>query len=182
LREWQAVVIGGGVVNGISLTGAWPGDRVEELLRGENDLKARWRRVPDLAAAMADDEKVKTGTRYDALRILGVESWKKRGAHLTKYLASGTHNEVQQGAIGALNDVNAREVAPALISALPNFSDRNRNAALNALLRDDARMLALLDAVEAGRIKASDLGEARTQKLKAASDKKVSARAEKLLR
>jgi hypothetical protein len=145
-------------------------------------LKARWDRVPDLAAAMADDEKVKTGTRYDALRILGVESWKKRGAHLTKYLARGTHNEVQQGAIGALNDVQAKEVAPALISGLPNFSDRNRNAALNALLRDDARMGALLDAVAAGRVSAADLGEARAQKLKAATDKKVRARAERLLR
>jgi hypothetical protein len=182
LREWQAVVIGGGVVNGISLTGAWPGDRLQELLRGEKALKARWDRVPDLAAAMADDEKVKTGTRYDALRILGVESWKKRGAHLTKYLASGTHNEVQQGAIGALNDIKAKEVSPALISGLPHFSDRNRGSALNALLRDEARMTALLDAVAAGRVSATDLGEARVQKLKTATDSKVRARAEKLLR
>ena len=74
------------------------------------------------------------------------------------------------------------EVAPALISALPNFSERNRNAALNALLRDDARMLALLDAVEAGRIKAADLGDARVEKLKTATDKQVRERAERVLR
>ena len=114
LRDWQAVVIGGGVVHGISLSGAWPGDWLKEILRGENDLTARWKPVPDLAVAMAADERVKPGTRYDALRILGVESWKKRGATLTKYLGAGIHAEVQSGAIGGLNDIRAREVGPAL--------------------------------------------------------------------
>jgi hypothetical protein len=43
-------------------------------------------------------------------------------------------------------------------------------------------MSALLDAVAAGRLTASDLGEARVQKLKAAENKKIRARAEQLLR
>ena len=182
LRDWQAVVIGGGVVHGISLSGAWPGDRLKEILRGENDLSARWKPVPDLAVAMAADERVKPGTRYDALRILGVESWKKRGATLTRYLEAGIHPEVQSGAIGGLNDIRAREVGPALISSLKNLPERNRSAALNALLRDDSRMTALLDAVAAGRLTASDLGEARVQKLETAANRKLRARAEQLLR
>jgi len=182
LREWQAVVIGGGVVNGISQSGAWPGDRLAELLRDEKDLNARWRRVPDLAVAMAADERVKPGTRYDALRILGVESWAGRGAMLTKYLAEGTEAEVQQGAIGALSDMKASEVGEVLIAGLKHFSGRNRNLALNALLRDDARMSALLDAVAAGQLTASDLGEVRVQKLKTAENEKIRARAEQLLR
>ncbi len=107
LREWQAVVVGGGIVNGISLSGARPGDRLPEILRDQKDLNARWQRVPDLAAAMAADDKVKAGTRYDALRILAVDTWKQRGAQLTKYLAAGTPAEVQQGAIAALSDMNA---------------------------------------------------------------------------
>ena len=182
LRDWQAVVLGGGVVHGISLTGGWPADRLKEILRGEKDLSARWKRVPDMAVTMAADESVKTGTRYDALRILGVESWNTRGATLTKYLGAGIHAEVQQGAIGALNDMRAKEVGPVLIAALKNFSDRNRNSALNALLRDDSRMAALLDAVAAGRLTASDIGDARVQKLKTAENKKIRARAEQLLR
>ena len=115
------------------------------------------------------------------MRILGVESWKAQGATLTKYLGAGIHAEVQSGAIGAVNDMQAKEAGPALISSLKNFSDRNRNAALNALVRDDSRMTALLDAVAAGRLTASDLGEARVQKLKAAENKKIRARAEQLL-
>ena len=182
LRDWQAVVIGGGVVNGISLAGAWPGDRLAEILRGAKDLNVRWRRVPDLAAAMAADERVKTGTRYDALRILGTESWARRGAALTGYLAAGTHAEVQQGAIGALNDMKARQVGQVLIAGLNHFSDRNRNSALNALMRDDTRMAALLDAVADRRLTRSDVGEARVDKLKMADNKKIRSRAEQLLR
>ena len=182
LREWQAVVIGGGVVNGISQSGAWPGDRLAELLRDEKDLNARWRRVPDLAAAMAADERVKPGTRYDALRILGVESWAGRGALLTKYLAEGTEAEVQQGAIGALSDMKGSEVGAVLIGGLKHFSGRNRNSALNALLRDDSRMAVLLDAVAAGQLTTSDLGDVRVQKLKTAENEKIRARAEQLLR
>ena len=68
--------------------------------------------MPDLAVAMAADESVKTGTRYDALRILGVESWKKRGATLTKYLGAGIHAEVQSGAIGAVNDMQGQGSRP----------------------------------------------------------------------
>ena len=35
-------------------------------------LKARWSRGIGLSSAMADDEKIRTGTRYDALRMLGL--------------------------------------------------------------------------------------------------------------
>jgi hypothetical protein len=182
LRDWQAVVLGGGVVHGISLTGAWPADRLKDLLRGEKDLSARWQRIPDLAVAMAADERVKAGTRYDALRILGADSWKRRGATIANYLRPGVDAEVQSGAIGALNDLRAKEVGPALVAALKNFSDRNRNAALNALVREESRMVALLDAVAAGRLTAADVGEARIQKLEAADNRKIRMRAEQLFR
>jgi hypothetical protein len=181
LHDWQAVVIGGGVVNGVSNAGAWPSDRMPELLRGEKSLSDRWNRVPDLAVAMAANEAVKTGTRYDALRILGAESWKRRGSVVTKYLAEGTHAEVQQGAIGALGDMKDKAAARALLDALPHFSDRNRNSALNALMRNDERMEMLLDAVAAGQVTRTALGDARAEKLKSAPNSKVRMKALKIL-
>ena len=181
LHDWKAVVIGGGVVNGVSDAGAWPSDRIPELLRGEKSLSDRWKRIPDLAVAMAADEKVKTGTRYDALRIVGAESWKRRGSVVTKYLAEGTHAEVQQGAIGALGDMKDKAAARALLDALPRFSERNRNSALNALMRNDERMDMLLDAVADGRVTRSALGDARMEKLKAAPNAKIRSKAEKTL-
>src|SRR6185436_8638196 len=57
LRDWQAVVIGGGIINGLSERGLWPGDRVAEILGKDDLLLKRWNTALDFASAMADDEK-----------------------------------------------------------------------------------------------------------------------------
>jgi hypothetical protein len=165
LDDWRAVVLGGGLINGISLTGAWPGERIEEVLRGDPELGARWRRAIDQASAMADDERVKTGTRYDALRMLGVDAWDRRGAQLSRYLLKGVHPELQQGAIGGLADIRAPGVGLVLLSGMGHYTDRNRGLALDALLRDEGRVAALLDAVAGGRLDRSVLGAERVARL-----------------
>src|SRR5262249_51745901 len=86
LRHWQAVVLGGGLVSGVSQRGVWPRPRIDDLLSADDALKLRWHQALEQAAAMADDEKVPTGTRYDALRVIAVESWERRGEQLAKYL------------------------------------------------------------------------------------------------
>jgi len=176
LRDWQAVVIGGGIVNGIGLVGGWPRERVEEILAGRADLLSRWHRANDLASAMADNENVKTGTRYDALRMIAMDSWKKRGAQLTKYLAPGVNAELQQGAISGLSDMQSPEVAPALVAGLGHYSKPNREFALDALVRDDARIVVLLDELAAGRVTKAELGEKRLEKLHRITDPKILAR------
>ena len=114
---------------------------------------------------MTDDEKVPTPTRYDALRMLGVEPWEKRGSQLTKYLAKGVHPELQQGAVSGIADVNEPKAAAALIEAMAGLTESNRNLALDALLRDEPRVGMLLDAIAGGKLKPESLGEARTKKL-----------------
>jgi hypothetical protein len=166
LDDWRAVVIGGGLINGVSLAGAWPAERLAQVLQGHTPLEARWRRALDLAAIMADDERVKTGTRYDALRMLGVEPWDRRGGQLFRYLLKGVHPELQQGAVSALADVRSPSVGQAILSGLPHYSPENRALALDALLRDDQRTAALLDALEAGRVRRDDLGAERAARLK----------------
>jgi hypothetical protein len=49
-------------------------------------------------------------------------------------------------------------------------------------VREESRMVALLDAVAAGRLTAADVGEARIQKLEAADNRKIRMRAEQLFR
>ncbi len=180
LRDWQAVAIGGGVINGISLAGPWPGERVAEIIKGDEALMARWRRALELASPMADDEKVATGTRYDALRMLGVEPWKRRGAQLVRYLKRGTNAELQMGAVSGLADVRSPEATKALLAALPGLAPGNRNLALDGLLRDEARAAALLDAVGSGAVKRADLGEARVKRLLEHDSAPVRERARKL--
>jgi len=181
LEEWQAVAIGGGLINGVSLVGVWPAARFEELLKARPDLKPRWAHAIEQASIMADNEKVKTGTRYDALRMLGVEPWDRHGEHLARYLAKGVHPELQQGAISGLADVPGPKTGPALLSGFAHYSAGNRKFALDALVRDKDRISALLDAVADHRVPAEALGEERSQALLKHEDPAVRERAEKLL-
>lgn len=181
LRDWQAVVIGGGVINGITQAQQWPDEFVAPLLKNDAALAARWRRAIDLSAAMADNAKVRNGTRYDALRVIGIDAWEKRGEQLQKYLAKGINDELQMGAVSALGDMRSPRVGAALAAGLSHYSKRNRELALDALLRDDGRIAVLLDAVASGQITRDQLGEARMAALHKLNDKQLRERAEKLL-
>ncbi|SIN82553.1 hypothetical protein SAMN05444166_1126 [Singulisphaera sp. GP187] len=161
LDDWRAVVIGGGLINGVSLEDVWPAVRFEQVLAGRPDLMPRWREAIKLASVMADDDKIKTGTRYDALRMLGVEPWDRSGAQLFRYLVKGVHPELQQGGVSGLADVPTPCAGPALLSGMNHYSPHVQNFALDALLRDEGRVSALLDAVAEGRLAKSKLGAKR---------------------
>lgn len=180
LHDWQAVVIGGGIINGLSLEGIWPGERIKNILHDAAELETRWLRSIKLASLMADDEKVRHGTRYDALRMLGVAPWKTYGAQLSKYLGKGVNGELQQGAVSGLSDVESDEASKALIENFKNLLERNRQFALDALLRTDSRIDKLLSAIADGKIKFSALGAERLKKLKALPDQKIRGRVETL--
>ncbi len=176
LRDWQAVVIGGGIINGVSQLDVWPNERVNEIVNNQPDLKTRWQRAVELASAMADNEKVAHGTRYDALRMVAMDSWEHRGAQLTNYLAQGTNDELQQGAISGLADMKSPRAATALVSGLGHYSKHNRELALDALVRDESRVEFLLGELAAGRITKGDLGEKRLNKLAKIENEKLRAR------
>jgi hypothetical protein len=161
LRDWQAVVLGGGIINGIGLSGGWPDEQLRAIVAGNSDLTQRWAQVLKLAAAMADNQKVFKGTRYDALRILGLDTWNHRGALLFRYLVKGIDQELQQGAIGGLSDMRSPCVAQALLSGFSHYDPENRGFALRALLRDRDRTFVLLEAIQGGTVKAADLGAER---------------------
>lgn len=155
LRDWQAVVIGGGVVNGIGLKQEWPGSRLKELLKDQPTLTKRWARVLQQASAMADDEMINTGTRYDALRIIALDDWKVSQKQLVKYIAKGVHDELQMGAVSGLSDVESADIAPILIEHVGHLNEENRGLAIAALLRTIPRTKALLHAIQTKKIPAT---------------------------
>lgn len=130
---------------------------------------------------MADNEKVPTGTRYDALRMLPLLGWERAQASLTKYAAKGTHAELQMGSVSGAIDVPAPEATALLTGLLPHAPQQNRELALDGLLRTPERCLALLAAVEAGAITREQLGEKRIETLRQHADQKVRAAASKTL-
>jgi hypothetical protein len=105
-----------------------------------------------LAEKMADDPAVATGTRYDALRILGVGEWEAHGRHLVKYLDKNADDELNMGAVSGLSDIDSPEVAGALITAFVDLNTDNRRLAAEALLRTDERAQAFKAAVASGAV------------------------------
>jgi putative heme-binding domain-containing protein len=181
LHDWQAVVIGGGLINGISQRGLWPRERMRQIIGGDAGLAARWQKALEEAAAMADNDKVPIGTRYDALRMIALDGWDRRGEQLAKYLKKGVHPELQMGAISGLSDVDSPRVAPQLLSGMDYYSAENRKLALDALLRDDMRVAALLDALEQGHVKPSVLSPDQQKTLRSLKNEQLRVRAAKLL-
>jgi hypothetical protein len=130
---------------------------------------------------MADDESVATGTRYDALRMLGVESWSRRGEQIAGYLSDKVDPELQQGAVSALNDLDAPEAAEALAKSLDKLTPGNRKIAITALTRDDARRSKLVDALEAGRVRRDELTDQDRRLLLDSARSRSAERARKIL-
>jgi len=181
LRDWQAVVVGGGIINGVSQLGIWPAERMRELVKDSSDLEQRWKQVLSQAVMMADNPKVNTGTRYDALRIIPLAGWKTAGEQLRKYLQKGIDNELQMGAISGSSDVDVPEVAGLLVAGVPYFQEENRGLAIDALLRTPTRAVTLVEALETGQIKPGNLTAAQSQKLLEMKDEKLRARVTKVL-
>ena len=152
LRDWQAVVLGGGVVMGLSQAGTWPKDVMAPWLAADRGRAQRWARSLELAAAMADDAKVRNGTRYDALRMLAVLPWERVGTQLVRYLSRDVDPELQMGAIGGLSDLQDERAADPLLQHFPHYTERNRALAIDALLRTDARKAKLRAAITAGHV------------------------------
>jgi hypothetical protein len=182
LQDWQAVVIGGGLINGISQLNQWPGERLGGLVADKPALKARWNRALEQAEVMAESERVPTGTRYDALRMVPLRGWPTCGAQMRKYLARGIHDELQMGAVSGTVDVNAPEATQALVTGLPALTSGNRILALDGLLRNSARVTALLDALEASSIQPAWLNDSHRRKLLGQTDSILRHRAERLLK
>jgi hypothetical protein len=152
LADWQAVVIGGGLINGVSQSGAWPRERFSELLEDRPHLAKRWRSAIERAQTMADDASTPAGTRYDALRMRGVLDFKQSGERLLGYLGPQSHPELEMGAVSALGDIDSTESTRALIDSYPKLHRHNQPIAVKALLRTPERCAALRAAMEAGHI------------------------------
>lgn len=167
------------MINGIGLASGWPGERIDALLRSRPALRKRWNIALEQATAMADDEQVIPGTRYDALRMIALRDWKIARPMLERYLGHD-NAELQQGAVSGLSDVRNGQAPRLLLTSLDGLTDANRQLALDALLRDTSRMQMTLDSLERGTLTLETLGEPRLGLLCDADDPEVKERAMRL--
>ena len=182
LEHWQSVVIGGGLINGLTLAGHWPDEVLAGILDGDQPLQAAWNQMLIASTAMADDESVPTGTRYDALRNVALRDWAVAKPQLEKYLQKGVHDELQMGSVSGLADVRDAEAAEMLIGAYEYLSAHNRKLALEGMLRDDAKILLTLQAMENSKLPVELKKNELVLKLREHSSAEIRKRAEQVVK
>lgn len=166
LTDWQAVVIGGGIINGISQSGKWPAERIAEILAEDRVLNRAWNNVLKQSFTMADNEKVPMGTRYDALRIVAMADRDAAITALSKYIGKGVNAELQMGAVSGLVDMHAPQAGVTLLKSLPDLTKENRKLAIDGLMRTPGRVKGLLSALSKGDAKMEWLSEAQKKALR----------------
>ena len=178
LHDWRAAAIGRGIINGLSQQGLWPLERMQQILLDQQALQLRWDMAVVEAAQVTEDEKETLSVRADAMRMLGLGTWDKYGPHLTRYLQAGIPAELQLGAIGALADLDHANSVRALIQGLPHFFDKNRNLAVDGLLRSEVRQKTLIEGLEQGQIRPAWMSLEQRDKLLRIADASWRTRAE----
>ncbi len=166
LQDWQSVVIGGGLINGLSLEGIWPKTRIEEVLKSNNFLMERWKAALQSAMSMCMDPKVPSGTRYDALRMIAMNPTEQRISLLRQYLEQRENEELQMGAVSGLGDIEDARASEILVANLGKLAVGNRGLAIKALLRTETGRNLLSDAIQSDQADKNWLDEKQMQSIR----------------
>lgn len=134
------------------------------------------------AAEPATEPAADEPTRVAATRLLAHAPWEVAGRPLTELLDDEQPPAVRLAAVRSLAAHPRPEVTTLLLAGWRGYTPAVRTEVLEALLRRPDRVAALLDAVEAGRVKPGDIDVARARRLMANRDAKTAARAAKLLK
>lgn len=133
------------------------------------------------ALAIAENPDAAIATRVVATELAGVGEWHSVKDSLQSLLHSQQPHPVQKAAIETLGRYQNDEAVATLLESWSELSPSLRAAAEEAVCTRAASTLALLDAVERGEIRRSDLSLARLQQLQKSPNSAVRTRATALL-
>lgn len=147
MRDWQSVVLGGAIINGLSLEGLWPKTELEALVSKHPGWNARWNRALESSKRDAYDSKIPAGTRYDAIRVLAMlpeqeAIWKIVPFLASDYFDPAIAEELQMGAVSALSDIDDQGILDPLLSSYSKLTSGNQKIAQQALQRTEHRRIA----------------------------------------
>lgn len=117
------------------------------------------------ARTTAADPQQEIERRRQAIQLLRHSQWEKIGRLLSSLLTAHEPAAIQLAAIQSLSAFENEEVASHLVTSWRGLSPSVRGEAAEALLADDDRAKALLDAVQNGKIPAANVDPARQQLL-----------------
>lgn len=147
------------------------------------DRRQKATKLLTAATAPAADPKAGEEERAAAARLLAHTPWDTAGPVLTKLAdEEEAPTPVRLAAVRSLAAHPRPEVAGLLLDGWRGYTPAVRAEVLEALIRRPDRAAALLDAVEAGKVRPGDIDPARARRLIAMKDAKVGARATKLFK
>ena len=133
------------------------------------------------AATTAADSKSPAAARLAALELLEVAPLAAARDALLACLAAGQPDSVQSAAIKALAQHPAPAITTALLRGWSAYMPRAKESALAALVAREDRATALLDAIKAGTLPASELPATQVQSLAHHKSPKIAALAQTAL-
>jgi putative membrane-bound dehydrogenase-like protein len=132
------------------------------------------------AGEVAANTQEKEATRIQAIQLLGLTRFSESGQTLRSLLNQNQSQAIQLAAVAALANLQEPEVAAQLIEPWKTFTPRLQSEALSALLARPERVTALLQAVEKGAIRPSDLASPQITFLKNHRDPNIRKKATEL--
>ena len=132
------------------------------------------------AKEAALDESLPATQRSAAVRTLGLAEFPGVRDVLGGLLDSGQPAEVQRASLTALSRFGSPEVSEIVLRTWRAFSPTVRSAATQVLFANPERIVALLDAVKDGRVRAGDLEPLRLHMLRDDPRSEIRDRARKL--
>lgn len=162
---WQAAVLDGvgqGLQNGkLSLRTLWekPPPQLAAAVQAV-------RPVFDRAAASVADDKTPLPERVDSVRLLGFGPFALSGEPLAALLNPRQPPELQSAAVRALAAQDQPRTVELLLAGWDSYGPSLRREVVEALLARPARIVKLLDAIEAKRVSPAQLEAARRDQLR----------------
>jgi putative membrane-bound dehydrogenase-like protein len=138
-------------------------------------------RLVELALGVLKDQDRSESERIAAIRWTRQTKDERVLEALVKTLRRSISSELQLAAIGALRSHDSPEVMETVLELWQGWSPRLRNAAGDILFANPKRSMAVLDAIDEGKISANDFSLVRWNALASSGDKALQQRAKTFL-
>jgi putative heme-binding domain-containing protein len=176
---WQMAALTG-LADGIKQRGATLAAAVQELADSLRGAAAHVSQLLDAAKQIAQNAQRDLTERSSAIRLMGHMPFDQVADDFRGLLEPQQPQEIQLAAVQSLGTISDPRVAALLLEGWERYSPPVRREVLEAAFSRRERVAALLDAVEAGSIKATELDTARHAQLLNYPLKEIKTRAERL--
>jgi len=176
---WQLAALTG-LADGLRPSGKTLSDQIRDP---DDELKPAAQRINELlaqAGEIAREAQRSVPERTSAIKLMGQSPFAAVSERFTELLAINQPQEVQLAAVRTLASVQDVGVAPLLFQEWAAHSPPVRREVLEAMFSRRERVAQLLDAIDAGTLKATELDVQRHQQLLNHSVKEIKERAQKL--